>query len=78
MQNQQIVFGRNRIMTTSRTTSTMVRLLQRAARAREVISGKFFDVIKNGILYCLTTLAISGIFLGGAYLFLVQLAESGW
>jgi len=78
MQNQQIVFGRNRIVTTSRTTSTMVLLLQRAARARQVVTGKCFDVIKNGVLYCLTTLAISGIFLGGVYLFLVQLAESGW
>ncbi len=33
---------------------------------------------KEATVYLLTTLAVSGMFLGGAYLFLRQLAEYGW
>lgn len=39
---------------------------------------KLFSHYQEKLNFCLATLAIGGIFLGGAYFFMVQLADFGW
>ena len=45
---------------------------------RRNILSDAIEKTKEATVYLLTTLGVSGIFLGGAYLFLRQLAEYGW
>lgn len=45
---------------------------------RRIFSRQRLNKIRSGAIELLTALAIGGVFLGGAYFFLVQLARYGW
>lgn len=39
---------------------------------------KLFRHYQETLTFCLATIAVGGLFLGGAYFFMVQLADFGW
>jgi hypothetical protein len=56
-----------------------IEYLQQLRRLLSKLCPKFLlKKVREAVMYCLTTVAVSGIFLGGVYLFLVQLANFGW
>jgi hypothetical protein len=77
MHNNQILIGRNQIATSSRTTTPEFAQLLRKILRHERVQG-LMGTLRNAVSHGLATLAVSGLLLGGTYLFLVQLAESGW
>lgn len=45
---------------------------------RKNVIRELVQKVREATIYCLTTLAVSGLFLSGIYFFLVQLAQHGW
>jgi len=76
MQTQQLVAAKSPFIAI-RCRSAAAALLQRRIlrRCREE---KIVQRVKSAACHLLATLAVSGMLLGGVYLFLVQLAEHGW
>ncbi|SHO48229.1 hypothetical protein [Desulfopila aestuarii] len=77
MHNNQILIGRNQIATSSHTTTPDFSHLLRKTLRQERVQ-KLIGTLRNAASYGLATLTVSGLLLGGTYLFLVQLAEFGW
>ncbi len=68
--------NRNPFYVTQRITGEYLLQLRRlfSRYCPEVVLKK----VREAVIYCLMTVAISAVFLGGVYLFLVQLADFGW
>lgn len=67
---------RTPFLTMQRTTAECLTLLRRIFRKWS--SHELLLKSRAAAAYCLTTLAVSALFLGGVYFFLVQLANYGW
>ncbi len=76
MQTQQLVAAKIPFIAIRCKSAVAVILRQRIfrrCRQEKIVQG-----IMNAASQLLATLAISGMLLGGVYVFLVQLAEHGW
>lgn len=67
---------RNQFVQTQHFSSECSRLLRRFTRL-ESTKG-LLQKAREVALHCLTTLGVGMLFLGGAYFFLIQLANYGW